>query len=180
MNNNNLGLKSLITITELVSNQKLTRNIQLSPHFIDYSTCIVYYETKVSSSDLIALLNSLKSMTPISRVESRGVDSLNLEGIMSLFEILSIRNSVIDLDVSPHLINISKRSFCFSPSRSIPISVEDSSLNSLVKLPNLKEVTIKNCRFSPSSITVLCDLIQVSDSLTSIDFSNCGLTDDCF
>ncbi|KAL0245969.1 hypothetical protein GEMRC1_007185 [Eukaryota sp. GEM-RC1] len=179
LNNNCQSLESLLIIFKLVSSQELTANIQISPHSIDVSTGTIYFGTEVKHSDVISVIKAIKPNSLIKILKIQILNGPTLTGFVDLFDILSVSNSLIDLGVSSHLINISKGSFCFSPSGSIPFSVEDSSLNSLVKLPNLKELAINNCRFSPSSINVLCDLIRISDSLTSIDFGNCGLTDDC-
>ncbi|KAL0246838.1 hypothetical protein GEMRC1_008044 [Eukaryota sp. GEM-RC1] len=140
LNNNSFGIKSLSTVFELTTTQQITSNFEISPHSIDISSGTIIYESKVDHTDLISLLNSLKCNSSITRVQSLGVDSLNLEGLLTLFEILSINSRVIDLDISPHLIDISKESFCFSPSRFLSISTELISLRFLLTKVQISKI----------------------------------------
>ncbi|KAL0239417.1 hypothetical protein GEMRC1_009525 [Eukaryota sp. GEM-RC1] len=175
--NNSIGLGNLCTIFGLNSTGKFSPNFQISPHDIDVSFGYIDYEHHVTSADLVALLNALKSNVPIKRVESRGFNNLNLGGIIALFEISSIAKSVINLDVSPHCVDINNGVFRFSPETLTKISAQElSSLHCLLKSFSFKELILKKCQISDTEISVLCDIIRTCHSLTSVDFSYCRLS----
>ncbi|KAL0243009.1 hypothetical protein GEMRC1_005572 [Eukaryota sp. GEM-RC1] len=67
--NNLIGFDNLLKIFELVSSDKLTPNIQVSPHLIDFALAIVSYDSEVETNDLLSLLNAFKSNVPIKSVE---------------------------------------------------------------------------------------------------------------
>ncbi|KAL0251957.1 hypothetical protein GEMRC1_001169 [Eukaryota sp. GEM-RC1] len=108
LNGSSVGLKGLCTVFELVSANKLTLNFEISPHSFDFATGSICYANPIGNSDLLALLDSLKSNVPIKSVKCKQWPSPSLEVLASVFEILSINKSVIDLDISPHLLDVEK------------------------------------------------------------------------
>ncbi|KAL0239918.1 hypothetical protein GEMRC1_010026 [Eukaryota sp. GEM-RC1] len=116
LSKNHFGLKSLLIIFHfLLSVNKLTRDIQVSPHSIDFSRGLIRFESQIENCDLHVLLDALKSSVPIKCVECRGLRSPRLEGLVALFEKFFINRSVIDLNVSPFFIDFEKNLFGFSP-----------------------------------------------------------------
>ncbi|KAL0248749.1 hypothetical protein GEMRC1_003983 [Eukaryota sp. GEM-RC1] len=113
LSNNHIQLTGLLTIFELISTGKLTANILLSPHFLNVSTGYICFKKSLTSSDMVSLLRSLKSNVAITRLECGSFEKLNLAGLMDLFEILSINKSLLDLDISPHLIDVENCVFVF-------------------------------------------------------------------
>ncbi|KAL0239819.1 hypothetical protein GEMRC1_009927 [Eukaryota sp. GEM-RC1] len=177
---NPIGFTSLLTIFELVSTKQLISNIQISPHFIDYSLGSITYKNRINNCDLNSLLKALKSNAPIKRVDCLGLRNPNLEELIMLLEILSINTSLVDLDIYPHSIDIDNGVFLFAH-LSPKITVENmSSLSSALKGFSIKELAFKGCLFTNDALSVLCDLIRVNSSISIIDFSNCSLCDQGF
>ncbi|KAL0232673.1 hypothetical protein GEMRC1_011420 [Eukaryota sp. GEM-RC1] len=167
-----LRLNSLISYFKAMFSAQLISLIGISPHCIDVSLGLIRYQFKVGYRDLMSLLNALQSNIPIKRVECRGLKSLSLERLIVIFQILSVDKSVIDLDISPHLIDVENGMFCFFPEQSTEITTEEVSfLKTLLKCYNIKRLTLQRCRFSFKAIQVLCDLIKINNTLTSVDFS---------
>ncbi|KAL0240004.1 hypothetical protein GEMRC1_010112 [Eukaryota sp. GEM-RC1] len=173
-------LNTLLKVFEFVSTSKYRRNIQISPHFIDFSLGTISYENHLESSDLSSLLINLKSKVPVRRVEvSTGCKSLCLLDLITVFEILSINYSALAVDISPHIIDVDNAIFCFAPETSSAVTTtEVSSLQSLFDRLNIKVLSLKGCCFSDQVLPVLCDSIKYNNSLTSIDFSNCQFSAD--
>ncbi|KAL0239943.1 hypothetical protein GEMRC1_010051 [Eukaryota sp. GEM-RC1] len=169
LSRNDFRLKSLLIIFDLVSVNKLTRDIQVSPHSIDFSRGIIRFEKQIENSDLHLLLDVLKTNVLIKRVECVGLRSPSLQGLVNLFEIRSINKSVIDLKVDPFLLILKK---------DVLISSQDiSSLQQFLQYCGFKELTLNNCRFSIETFTFLCDLIRFNNQ-TSVDLSDCDLNDE--
>ncbi|KAL0239817.1 hypothetical protein GEMRC1_009925 [Eukaryota sp. GEM-RC1] len=179
LSKNHFGLKSLLIIFHLVSVNKLTRDIQVSPHSIDFSRGLIRFESQIENCDLHFLLDALKSNVPIKRVECLGLRTPSLQGLVNLFEIFSINRSVIDLNVSPFFIDFEKNLFGFSPENTTNIPTEDvTSLQQFLQYCGIKGLTLNNCRFSIKTFTLLCDFIRVNNHLTSVDLSECNLDDE--
>ncbi|KAL0239956.1 hypothetical protein GEMRC1_010064 [Eukaryota sp. GEM-RC1] len=173
-----IEFKELLTVFDQFAIHSSVGSIILGPHSIDFTHCSIMFQNEVGNDDLISLLNALNSNLPIKRVECSGLRSPSLEGLINLFEILSINKSVMSVDISPHRIDIENDVFAFSPESSIRVTVDDlSPLQSLLNSSNIKELSLKRCKFSQSAFNVLCDLIRVNESLTSIDFSYIGVSD---
>ncbi|KAL0239581.1 hypothetical protein GEMRC1_009689 [Eukaryota sp. GEM-RC1] len=171
------NLNNLLEIFQLSLTEELLPNIKCSPHVIDISLGYIRYEHQVTSADLVSLLNALKSNVSIKHVDYRGWKIGCLEGIICLFEILSINKSVIDLDVSPHCLDIENGVFRFSPQTFTQISAPElSSLHCLLKSYSFKELTFEKCQISDNVISVLCDVIRTCHSLTSVGLSHCRLS----
>ncbi|KAL0239866.1 hypothetical protein GEMRC1_009974 [Eukaryota sp. GEM-RC1] len=98
--NRKLGFKSLSTFFQLASTGKLTTRIDLSPHVVDVSLGSIIYENDVDNEDLSSLLDALKSNLSIKRVQCCGLRSPSIEGVITLFKLLSMNELVIDTDVS--------------------------------------------------------------------------------
>ncbi|KAL0239545.1 hypothetical protein GEMRC1_009653 [Eukaryota sp. GEM-RC1] len=144
-----ISLTSLLNIFELISTNQFTPNIEISPHSFEFSIGRIHYENHVKNSDLLVLLNALKSNVLIKSVECRGLKSPSLKALITLFEILSINKSVIDLDISPHSIDIDDGVFCFSPESVTLVSHEDvSSLRTLFQCSTIKELSLKRLNSS--------------------------------
>ncbi|KAL0239630.1 hypothetical protein GEMRC1_009738 [Eukaryota sp. GEM-RC1] len=240
LSNKLIEFHEILTIFDLVSSGKLTSNVEVTLHSIDFVLAHIRYDGEIGNDDLISLLKALKSNVPIKRVECRGlrnpsidgvialfdlfsnnhsavdfdfsinlipseitvdgtelcalfnalkanviikgVDSRvlknqNLQGIITLFEFLSVNNSVMRIDVSPHFIDIEKGIFCFSPESSTQITATElSSLQCLLQSFNVKEFALNKCLFTDETVSILYDLIEVNNSLTSVDFSDCKIS----
>ncbi|KAL0233371.1 hypothetical protein GEMRC1_012116 [Eukaryota sp. GEM-RC1] len=155
---------------------KLPLSFIIDPHSVNFDDGYILYNHEVDYSDLVSLLKALKSEVSIKRVECRGLKYPNLQDLFVLFEILSINNSVITVDISPHLINTQTGLFCFSPTNSPQITTEQvSSLRSFLECFNIKKLTIKGCSFTSEASDCLYDLIRVNNTLTSIDFTGLSI-----
>ncbi|KAL0239961.1 hypothetical protein GEMRC1_010069 [Eukaryota sp. GEM-RC1] len=95
--------------------------------------------------------------------------SLDLCCLIAIYEDLFMTESTLQIDVSPHSINIEERTFCYSPEYSPQITTDKvSSLKYLVKTFGIKELTLNKCSFTEEAINHLCDLIKVKNHLTSV------------
>ncbi|KAL0239609.1 hypothetical protein GEMRC1_009717 [Eukaryota sp. GEM-RC1] len=154
-------------------------DLDVSSLSINFSNGSICYRKYLESKDLPPLLNNLKSNVPVKHIEFRGLHRPNLSDILTILEILSINKSVIFNDLHPHQIDVKKGVFSLNPHELTEITTEMiSSLKCFLQCFNIKELTFKRFRFSDEAIVVLCDLIKLNTFLTSVDFSNCGLTDD--
>ncbi|KAL0228730.1 hypothetical protein GEMRC1_013350 [Eukaryota sp. GEM-RC1] len=144
MGTRDMSIKTLLNIFELVSNNKLTSNIDVAPHLIDFSSgCIRYFnEDAVSDGELVPLLDFLKQNRAIKHFKC------NPFQIDTDDDVFCLRR--IDLN---------------RPKVTVEVV---SSLRSF----SIKKLTLKDCEFTKESITALCDLIRSSSSLTSVDFSD--------
>ncbi|KAL0251710.1 hypothetical protein GEMRC1_000922 [Eukaryota sp. GEM-RC1] len=111
LRNNSLTFCGFLNVFENLTCAKFAPSIQISSLFIYYSADTLFYGEEVENTDLVLLLSGLKSNVPIKRVECSGFKSPSLEGLMALFEILSFNKSLIDLDISPHFIDVEKECF---------------------------------------------------------------------
>ncbi|KAL0228987.1 hypothetical protein GEMRC1_013607 [Eukaryota sp. GEM-RC1] len=146
LSDHDMGVKTLLTIFELVSNNKLTSNIDVSPHLIDFSSNCIYFHNRVEDDDLICLLNALKSNIPVKSVDCKGSSSITLTGLIALFEILSFNKSFIDVDISPNLINVDNGVFCFNGNCSSKLRIttnECISLQNFLNCFNIKSLVLK-------------------------------------
>ncbi|KAL0239635.1 hypothetical protein GEMRC1_009743 [Eukaryota sp. GEM-RC1] len=134
-----LDLCCLLSIFEGITSNKLITNFQVSDSSIDFVKGVVRCGNQISNFDLVSLLDALKSNLPIKRVNCLGVTSPSLEGLIAFFEILSLNKSVLELDVSPHIIDIENGVFLFSPTSSTKIDGENMSfLKSVLKRVDVK------------------------------------------
>ncbi|KAL0240144.1 hypothetical protein GEMRC1_010251 [Eukaryota sp. GEM-RC1] len=167
-----LSLEGITTLFQICSLNKSVIDVDISPHSIDTSLGVVYYDKLVDNYDLIYLLSALKSSVNIKRVECLGLETVSVEGIITLFEVLSINKSVIDVDISPHIIDVENAVFCFLPESLTQItSQEVTSLGAFLEGFTIKELTLQQCCFAVDVIPILCDLIRGNRSLNSVDFS---------
>ncbi|KAL0241378.1 hypothetical protein GEMRC1_006613 [Eukaryota sp. GEM-RC1] len=177
----NERLEDLLLLFEILSINKSLVIIDISPHLIDIEVGSILYDSFVQHSDLISLLETLKSDVSIKRVECRGLENESLEDLLLLFEILSINKSLVIIDISPHLIDITNGVFCYSPANSPQIAATQvSSLKCFLECFNIKQLTLRGSCFSSKAIPGLCDLIRVNNTLTSIDFRGCLLSENDF
>ncbi|KAL0239701.1 hypothetical protein GEMRC1_009809 [Eukaryota sp. GEM-RC1] len=176
LSNISIGLNGLLTVFDLVSTGQLPPNVQVSPNAFDLSFATICYESKVDTADLSALLNAVKSNIPIKCVKCHGLKTVSLEGLITLLEILSIHQSVIDLEVSPHCIDVENGTVCFLRQKFTQISAQElQSLHCLLQSCSLQKLTFKKCQISDVGMSVLCDVIRTCPSLTSVDFTHCRL-----
>ncbi|KAL0239382.1 hypothetical protein GEMRC1_009490 [Eukaryota sp. GEM-RC1] len=172
LSHNSFSFKQFLKFFELISTGNLIPSITVFPHCLDVSCGHIRFDGKVENSDLISLLTALKSNIPIRCVECRGLKSLSLDGFIALLQILVLKKSVIDLDISPHAIDVENGVFCFSPLSFKQMSAETVlTLKFLLNCFTVKELTLKRCRFSFRALHMLCDLIKASSSLTFLDLS---------
>ncbi|KAL0241735.1 hypothetical protein GEMRC1_006970 [Eukaryota sp. GEM-RC1] len=177
----NESLEDLFVLFEILSINKSLVIIDISPHLIDIEVGSILYDSFVQHSDLISLLETLKSDVSIKRVECRGLENERLEDLFVLFEILSINKSLVIIDISPHLIDITNGVFCYSPANSPQIAATQvSSLKCFLECFNIKQLTLRGSCFSSKAIPGLCDLIRVNNTLTSIDFRGCLVSENDF
>ncbi|KAL0248410.1 hypothetical protein GEMRC1_003646 [Eukaryota sp. GEM-RC1] len=154
-----LDFKSLILLYEAFATKKGNFYLHTDPHLIDVSVGLFSFRPKdlpnnswFSFKSLLAILGRL----------------LNHELLPKL-------------DLSPYLVDVEKGAFCFSPQTYFQIFSEQlTALLAFGQSFTLRKLTLNRCQFSDESINALCDLIRLSNSLTSIDFSKCGLTDEYF
>ncbi|KAL0244999.1 hypothetical protein GEMRC1_009079 [Eukaryota sp. GEM-RC1] len=176
-----LSFEMIISLFSEISSGQLIPKFDVFPHSIDICCGLIRYQNSVENGDIISLFHVLKSNLPIKRVFCRGLRSPNLMGVSALFQIQSINRFLIGLDISPHLIDPDNGLFFFSPERTTQLTVEDISfLHSVLKKHIVFELTLSKCLFPDQTITVLCDLLGYNNSLTSVDFSHCRLSDDNF
>ncbi|KAL0242831.1 hypothetical protein GEMRC1_005394 [Eukaryota sp. GEM-RC1] len=180
--NNLIGFDDLLKIFELISSDKLTPNIQVSPHLIDFDHGTIRYDNKLHHSELISFLNALQSKVPIKRFDCLGLKSSSSEEFIALFKIVSNNKSVIFVKICPHIIDVQNGVFCFSPLHSTRLNAEGiSSIRTLLECFSIKNLTIRKCHFTQEVNTVLCDIIRINQSsLTSVDFSHSRLSNQDF
>ncbi|KAL0239847.1 hypothetical protein GEMRC1_009955 [Eukaryota sp. GEM-RC1] len=97
---------------ELVTAHKLSQNIDVCPHSIDFTLGTIHYDNLIDNDDLVSLLNALQLSVFVTRVECHGWENPSLEDLTLYLEIRSINKSVIDLDVSNDIIDLEKGVFC--------------------------------------------------------------------
>ncbi|KAL0235751.1 hypothetical protein GEMRC1_002333 [Eukaryota sp. GEM-RC1] len=168
----------LLTILELVSRNKIVPNIEVFPHSIDFPSGIIRYEQYIEKADLTALSNMITSNVPIRRVYCRG---LHKHDQVDDVVLQPRTNSVEGVDESYHCIDIENCLFTFSPLASNevnPAVVEYVQV--LIECIGIKELKLRDLRFTDDVLIALCDLIEVDVQLTSIDFSDCRLCDKNF
>ncbi|KAL0239473.1 hypothetical protein GEMRC1_009581 [Eukaryota sp. GEM-RC1] len=158
-----ISLESLLLIFDQFKSHKSLQRMKVSDHVIHFDSKLIEYDKKITNEDLSALLKALKSNVPIKRVECRRLGDPSLKGLITLFEIGSIKQSVMGLDISPHCVDVEN---------------EVSSLQSVLNNSCVKKLTLKKCRFTNDTITILSDSIKINHSLTSLDISLCKLSDD--
>ncbi|KAL0229348.1 hypothetical protein GEMRC1_013966 [Eukaryota sp. GEM-RC1] len=186
LSNSDMGIKTLLNIFELVSNNKLTSNIDISPHLIDFSSGAMYYYKYVEDDDLICLLNALKSDVIVKSVDCKGSSIISVKGLIALFEVISFNKSVIDVDISPHLINVGNGVFRFSKKSESLFGKPDITTVDCISLQNflnrfsIKELSFEGCLFSVESFSILCDSIKAHNSLTSVELWGCNLSESGF
>ncbi|KAL0239425.1 hypothetical protein GEMRC1_009533 [Eukaryota sp. GEM-RC1] len=89
--------------------------MKVSDHVIDFDSKLIEYDKRATNDVLLSLLKALKSNLPIKRVDCLRLRSLSLTGLATLFEIGSIKQSVMGLEISPHCVDVENGVFCFSP-----------------------------------------------------------------
>ncbi|KAL0228901.1 hypothetical protein GEMRC1_013521 [Eukaryota sp. GEM-RC1] len=172
-----LNLSCLITMFEPIITEKLRSLVDVSPHSIDFSRGLICYENDTKDVDLVSLLKALKSNIPIKRVDCE-LKSPNLAGIITLFEIFSINNSVVDVDIFPHVIDSETGVFRYTPKEVLEITTSEiTSIGRIFNSFQINELTLTNSIFTEETITSLCGVITVDNSLTSVDLNSCKLSD---
>ncbi|KAL0239747.1 hypothetical protein GEMRC1_009855 [Eukaryota sp. GEM-RC1] len=97
-----------------------------------------------------------------------------LTSLMLVFECLYTLKLRPIVDLRPHAIDIQNRKFSFFPNKYAPVSAEEiSSLQGFLECYGIKQLTLKRTSFTSGAIIMLCDLIRLNKSLTSVDFTNC-------
>ncbi|KAL0239508.1 hypothetical protein GEMRC1_009616 [Eukaryota sp. GEM-RC1] len=107
------GFKTILAVFKEFSTHQLRPTLHVDPHRIDFSTGTIFYD-ELAPDDLISLMDSLHSNLPIKRVDCRTLNNQNLEAIITLFKLLSLKKSVIDIDISPHFIDVKNGVFSFT------------------------------------------------------------------
>ncbi|KAL0241188.1 hypothetical protein GEMRC1_006423 [Eukaryota sp. GEM-RC1] len=147
-------------------------------HIVEVSLGSISFDGYTCNEDLIFLLKSLKNNISISHIETLGYKGSTIQGIVALFQILSINTSIIDLDIFPNFIDVDNGVLQFSPKKCFTITAEEiSSLKYLLDTFTIKEFSINGCRLNDELFNNLCDFFFHNKSLTSIEFSSCDLSD---
>ncbi|KAL0252163.1 hypothetical protein GEMRC1_001375 [Eukaryota sp. GEM-RC1] len=174
----NLNLSCLTLVFKAMSTNTLHPLTNVSPHSVDFTLKTIHYDASIKESDLLSLLEALESNVHIKRVECRAVArELSLEGLIALYKILSINKSLIDIDISPHFIDIENRLFSYLPRPRRLDTGHISTLQVFVESCGVKKLVLNRCEFCEESRTAMCDFIKETTSLTSIEFKNCMLSD---
>ncbi|KAL0239628.1 hypothetical protein GEMRC1_009736 [Eukaryota sp. GEM-RC1] len=177
LSHNGIGFNTLLAIFKQFSIHQSPPTIEVLPHSIDISRGIISYADKIKHNDLRLLLNTLKSKVPIQRVECRGITDLNIFCVVVLYQILSINNSVMDVNISPYFIDTDSGIFSFSPPSCTKLIMNNiSALRSL----GVKKLRIHNCSFTDDAFESFCDFIRTTTSLTSLDLSYCYISEAYF
>ncbi|KAL0241406.1 hypothetical protein GEMRC1_006641 [Eukaryota sp. GEM-RC1] len=156
------------TILSGMINNSTLKNVYFPPFNLGHLVLIF----DALTTKKVALSEALKSNIPVQRVEGRGVSRLNLKGLIAAFEIVSINKSLVNLDVWPHSINVERQVFCFSyESYSVISTPEVSLLQKFINSFGIKKLLLRSGSFTAASMNALCDLVRVSDSLVSIEFT---------
>ncbi|KAL0251948.1 hypothetical protein GEMRC1_001160 [Eukaryota sp. GEM-RC1] len=175
---NLLGFKCLLKVFEQILKRKLIPNVVLVPNIIDVSTGFIYTSRKMSDDDVISLLRALKSNVPIRNVKYESFCISTIQGLIALFEVLSINRFVMDVPTLHHTIDFENGIFLYSAKyrsyrNNLPLSTEEiGCLKGLVRAFNIKELTLDGCFFSDESIRSLAELIRIGHSLTSVELRN--------
>ncbi|KAL0242907.1 hypothetical protein GEMRC1_005470 [Eukaryota sp. GEM-RC1] len=90
----------------------------------------------------------------------------NFEGTVGLYQTLSVNNSLIDVDISPNLIDSEHGIFPFSLYVHTKITAE--TVTALLSL-EIIDRCINKCSFTHEALAVLCDLLKTSSKLTYLD-----------
>ncbi|KAL0239694.1 hypothetical protein GEMRC1_009802 [Eukaryota sp. GEM-RC1] len=175
--NIDIGFKTLLTIFKQFSTHESPPIIEVYPHSIDFSLGTIRFYGTISSTDIYSLIDVLNLKLPIKRVDCHGLIDPCFDCIVSLYHLLSINHSLIDVDIFPHYIDTESGIFSFSTLNHIELTVENvCDLSSF----GLKELTLQGCRFADDALAVLCDLLVVNTSLTYLELSYCDLSDTDF
>ncbi|KAL0239740.1 hypothetical protein GEMRC1_009848 [Eukaryota sp. GEM-RC1] len=167
-----LQFKSVVLSYNILSaSNSIMSRIQLHPHYFDVLHGFLHFDNTINNCDLVHILEALKSNVRFERITCQGLRSPSMNGIITLFKILSIKRTVIELDISPSLLDIESRVFCYSPTNFVSLTRNNiTSLQRFVNRFAIKVLTIKNCCFDDQSIDALSGLIRTNNSLTSINF----------
>ncbi|KAL0239670.1 hypothetical protein GEMRC1_010256 [Eukaryota sp. GEM-RC1] len=178
LSNSSIGFKTLLDIFKPFSIHHSPPIIEVLPHTIDFSCGIIRYADKIKNTDLRLLLKAFKSKAPIKCVQCKGIPAFtNFSTIVAIFQILSINNFLIDVDISPHITDSQSGIFSFSPEFHTEITTKSISVLLSLEIIHLR---INKCSFSKAAFQVLCDYIKTSTSLTHLDLSYCQLYDEDF
>ncbi|KAL0228914.1 hypothetical protein GEMRC1_013534 [Eukaryota sp. GEM-RC1] len=141
---------------------------------VDFSGCRMTDPNVMKLIDAIELNSSLKSI-------NLSNNWICFKSLLIILELILNGELQVNVDVSPHVVDVKEGIFCYDPGFYLSLSVEQlSSLKNFKKSFTLRNLTLNRCQFSEESIGSLCDLIKCSSSLTSIDFSLCSLSDSYF
>ncbi|KAL0239615.1 hypothetical protein GEMRC1_009723 [Eukaryota sp. GEM-RC1] len=174
---NDIDIATLLNIFPQFAPHQSPQTITVYPHSIDFSRGVIHYAKKVKTNDVRVLLNALKSKVPIKRIQCSGMSDLNFSSLVMSFQILSVNNSLIYIDVAPHFIDVESGIFSFSPQDYTKITAADnvSALGTL----EIKDLRMHKCDFTIDALKLFCAFIRASTLLTSLDLSYCNLYDVC-
>ncbi|KAL0243240.1 hypothetical protein GEMRC1_005801 [Eukaryota sp. GEM-RC1] len=173
LSSNSASLKVLLTVLELSNSQKLLADVHFSPHVLDVSRGSISYESTVEPHDLYALFKALKSDVPVKYVSCFGLLFATIPSLMILYEILAMKKVVLEVDILPHFVDVNNGVFGFISDYEKQISAEDlSSFMCFLQSFEIKRLTLKSCQFHDTAITILCQLIADTTTLTFVEFDN--------
>ncbi|KAL0240006.1 hypothetical protein GEMRC1_010114 [Eukaryota sp. GEM-RC1] len=171
---NDLSFSGLLNLFNILWDYKEIVDLDGVSNFVDTSIGLIRYQHTVSNQDLISIVNRHFSLK---RVECFGLNDPSFDGIAALYQILCINNSLIDVDISHHLIDTEFGIFSFLPQVHTEITPENVSALLSLEIIDLR---INKCTFTDEALAVLCDLIKTSSKLTCLDLSYCSLSDEDF
>ncbi|KAL0248323.1 hypothetical protein GEMRC1_003559 [Eukaryota sp. GEM-RC1] len=169
---NGFQLNSLLTIFELSSCGKIPSSVDVSPHLVRASDGTIRYDEQVTNTDLESLLRALERCIDIKLVETDGWKDFDLPGVMILYQILSINNSVIALKRIWFSIDVENAIFKYTPYSVVGCSVDHvSNLKTLIKCYNIKELCLGKCTPTDDANNALGidDILKFCDSLKNLN-----------
>ncbi|KAL0248400.1 hypothetical protein GEMRC1_003636 [Eukaryota sp. GEM-RC1] len=143
-------------------------------------TSIDFTDCRFSDRNAMRIIDIVQSNTCLKSINISN-SWFSFKSLLTILGRLSNHELLPKVDLSPHLVDVEKGVFCYSPQTYFPIFSEQmASLLAFGQSFTLRKLTLNRCQFSEESINALCDLIRLSNSLTSIDFSKCELCDEYF
>ncbi|KAL0239713.1 hypothetical protein GEMRC1_009821 [Eukaryota sp. GEM-RC1] len=125
---------------------------------------------------LQTFLKALETNSTLQKVSFPGI-RLTLTSLIVVYETLCPLKLRSTVDISPYLVDTKKGVFCYAPQELVRLTSEEvSTLKSFLESFTIKHLTLKECRFTDDAINALCNLIRVNNSLISMDFSFCKLS----
>ncbi|KAL0240089.1 hypothetical protein GEMRC1_010196 [Eukaryota sp. GEM-RC1] len=161
LSNYNMGIKTLLTIFELVSTNKLTSNIDISPHLIDLSCGSICYNHDVSDDELLLLVDFLRQNRDL---KSFDCGPYHIETDDDVFCLQGIRNynkTKVSVEV------VSDLTCNLIGSQGVRALADALKVNSSVSWIDLGNNSIGN-----EGVFAIAEALEVNSSVSTIYLSN--------